>query len=502
MQKIKKQIMDLKWLLEKSSEVLNLEKLEKMQKTLGEILSDDDYLWKSQNDLDEDTGSDQSAYLSSEADKILQGGIAQPKQSEPMTSTPVKEHQLHPIHSDEKYRDTLKDYANKYLQNNYARRIREAQAHHNPDEAAAGHAYHITNPQHSNDLAAKIESISNSKEFKNLNPREQHRQLAEAQKQHWNENPHHKDEFTASGRERNEYLNAAKRVRGGHIQEEEESIAEGGVIGNDMPNTGSVYDLGDNGDNDKGPQVTFGQTDTAKISGGNKTAAKVFAQEKEARKQEDNKKSLQDMLTHNATNDPNSAHHQERIDRLKGVKPISIEQAQSKVEQVSQQQKEKQQDNPEMAAEIKQLQDSKEFNELGQGDQIRAIDRIKEKHQLQSRNKPKATTSQHVQDMAKEYKGKISSIAAKTLKSAGIPFTQESPEDFNDIGLRGLWEAIRDFNPKVHNFKGLAHRRIKARIKDEINKRIGISKPTQKRIKALEAAGKNLKQQNNSTEEE
>jgi len=133
---------------------------------------------------------------------------------------------------------------------------------------------------------------------------------------------------------------------------------------------------------------------------------------------------------------------------------------------------------------------------------MRAIERVKEKHQLQARQAPKAVTHPHVQNISKEYKSKIGAIAAKTLKNAGIPFTQESPEDFHEIGLRGLWEAIRDFNPKVHNFKGLAHRRIKARIKDEVNKRIGISKPTQKRIKALETAGKQLKQQKSSTGEE
>ncbi|MBW2994564.1 hypothetical protein KY315_04050, partial [Candidatus Woesearchaeota archaeon] len=315
------------------------------------------------------------------------------------------------------------------------------------------------NPQHSNKFAKEFEDQHNKwkqdEEFQKLSPREQYQKMAEFQKQHWEDNPDHVDEFVSSGKERNAYANATKLLREGKIKGEEEDIAQGGAgVSSDMTGHAAQQHIGtSSGDEDAGgPNIQ--QNPTAKISGGNPTAARIFAQEQEQKKQ-----SIKDMIGHNATNDPNNPIHTERLDRLKGMQP-DIKAAQDIVGSVADKHKD-----------------------------IREQDIQQKLKEHQARGF--VDTKSPKEQLSAEYLPKMNTMAEKLINSTGTKGKIE-PIDLIQAGQQGLWEAARDFNPKVHNFKGLAARRIKARMRDVLKAQIGVSKPTQERIKMLEEAKRNM----------
>lgn len=475
MPNLEKQIMDLKWLLERSSSLVSESKLERMRDTLLKAEYDDynDAPGMSTFDPSDAGGGEEddaaSAFLS-QYDAPAQGGSSakNPPQKKIVSN---EKGGLHQIHHDEDYRSTLKGYAKDYLKGEYSKIIRDAQASNNPDKATTGHAYHLANPQHGLGLTKEVEDVQNDPTFKDLSPREQHAKMAQTQADHFNNNPNHKDEFVASGRERNEYAQAAKQVRSDKRSGEMEDIGRGGTtITNDMSGAG-VEMTGQHvggAATEQGTQANIQQTPEARTSGANRVASQVYNKETEQKRAAEQKK-LADMMSHNATHGADDPSHAKRQDRMKGIVPSS-EDAQSLIDQTADKMSDKRDESTQRAV----TQSGK---------------------QVFSRNHPKET-------LAGEYMPKMNSMANKMLKQYGSVASGIRPEDLSRQGNQGLWEAVRDFDPKVHNFKGLAARRIKARMRDELNQQVNISKPTQQDVKHLENAQRILTEQENTKKED
>lgn len=464
MPNLKKQIMDLKWLLERSSDIVTADQLERMKDTLSKAAydePDDNYDGTEgmstfdPNDMGGDEDDAASAFLNQQdAPKATQNPAQKKIASDEKDG-------LHQIHHDEDYRNTLQGYAKDYLKGEYSKIIRDAQASNNPDKATTGHAYHLANPQHGHGLTKEIEDVQNDPAFKDLSPREQHTKMAQAQSDHFDSNPNHKDEFVASGRERNEYSQAAKQVRSDKRTGEKEDIGRGGTTGTTEMSSASAEATGQTiggAATEQGAQANIQQTPEARTSGSNRTAAQVY--EKEAAQ-----KKLMDMMSHNAEHGAEDPSHAKRQDRMKGIAPSSDE-AQSLIDQTADKMSEKREQSTQAA--------------LQQGGQS-----------AMSRNHPK-------EKLAGEYMPKMNSMANKMLKQYGSVASNLRPEDLSRQGNQGLWEAVRDFDPKVHNFKGLAARRIKARMRDELNQQVNVSKPTQQDVKHLENANRILAEQENT----
>lgn len=460
--------MDLKWLLERSVDVITDTQLERMKDTLSKAEYDDNYddmegmSTFDPNDMGGDEDDAASAFLSQFDNPEQQDA------KETQTKTPAQKKTssdekggFHQIHHDEDYRNTLKDYSKDYLKGEYSKIIRDAQASNNPDKATTGHAYHLANPQHGHGLTKEIEDLQNDPAFKDLSPREQHTKMAQAQADHFDSNPNHKDEFVASGRERNEYALAAKQVRSDKRSGEMEDIGRGGTTGTtDMSGAGTEMTGQHIGGatTEQGTQANIQQTAEARTSGANRTASHVYSKEAEQKK-------LMDMMSHNAEHGADDPSHAKRQERMKGIAPSS-EDAQSIIDQTADKMSEKREESTQQA--------------LQQGGK-----------QVYSRNHPK-------EKLAGEYMPKMNSMAAKMLKQYGSVASHIRPEDLSRQGNQGLWEAVRDFDPKVHNFKGLAARRIKARMRDELNQQVNVSKPTQQDVKHLENAQRILTEQENT----
>lgn len=467
--------MDLKWLLERSSDIISDVQLDRIKDTLQKADWEERYGQGGGSDVPEDMegltvlGEDEmdeddaaSAFLSQFDDPKAKP--AEEEQEATPSAAPkakrIKSEEkdgLHQIHHDEDYRKQLKDYAKEYLKGEYSKIIRDAQASDNPDKATTGHAYHLANPQHGLDLTRKVEEMQNDPEHQKLSLREQHQQLAQLQADHFNENPNHKDEFVASGRERNEYAQAAKQVRQGKRSAEMEDIGRGGTTGTTDMSSASAEAAGQAigaESTEQGTQANIQQTPEARTAAGSKTASQVYSQETEKRK-------LMDMMAHNAKHGADDPIHAKRQERMKGVSPVD---AQSLIEQTAGKMQEKREESTKQA--------------------------------LEQRGGGMATVSSHPKEqLAGEYMPKMNSIAAKMLKQYGNVASDIKPADLSRQGNQGLWEAVRDFDPQVHNFKGLAARRIKARMRDELNQQVNVSKPTQQDVKNLEQAQRILQEQ-------
>lgn len=470
MPNLKKQIMDLKWLLERSSDIVTSSQLDRIKDTLSKAYDDDSDNYDGMegmstfdpNDMGGDEDDAASAFLDQhDSPAPTAGGGA--RIPAPKKSKSDEKDGLHQIHHDEDYRNTLQGYAKDYLKGEYSKIIRDAEASTNPGKATTGHAYHLANPQHGHGLMKEIEDVQNDPSFKDLSPREQHYKMAQAQSDHFANNPNHKDEFVASGRERNEYANAAKQVRADKRKGEQEDIGRGGTtITNEMSGasnekTGQIIG---GAATEQGTQANIGQTPEARTSGSNRTAEQVYRKETE-------KKKLMDMMSHNAEHGADDPSHAKRQDRMKGIMPSSDD-AQSLIDQTADKMKDKREQSTQAA--------------LSSGGQ-NAV----------PRNHPK-------EKLAGEYMPKMTSMANKMLKQYGSVASHLGPEDLSRQGSQGLWEAVRDFDPKVHNFKGLAARRIKARMKDELNQQVNVSKPTQQDVKHLENAQRILTEQEKTKE--
>jgi len=462
MPNLKKQIMDLKWLLERSSDIITASQLTRIQDILSKAEYDDEDMAGMSTFDPSDMGGDEddaaSAFLNQHADSSSTSTPAAGDVKIPATKKPKSDEKdgFHQIHHDEDYRNTLKGYAKDYLKGEYSKIIKDAQASNNPDKATTGHAYHLANPQHGHGLTKEIEDIQNDPSFKDLSPREQHTRMAQAQTDHFESNPNHKDEFVASGRERNEYATAAKQVRADKRTGEQEDIGRGGTTGTTDMSGASAEVTGQQiggAATEQGTQANIQQTPEARTSSANRTASQVYSKEIEQRK-------LADMMSHNAEHGADDPSHAKRQDRMKGMSPAD---AQSIVDQTADKMSEKREESTQAA--------------LAQGGK-----------QVYSRNHPK-------EKLAGEYMPKMNSMAAKMLKQYGSVASDLRPEDLSRQGNQGLWEAVRDFDPKVHNFKGLAARRIKARMKDELNQQVNVSKPTQQDVKHLENAQRILTEQ-------
>jgi hypothetical protein len=487
MPNLKKQIMDLKWLLERSSDIVSNAQLDRMKETLLKANYDERYgdntssanvpedmeglTVMGEDDMGIDPSDDPaSAYLSPSQDISGLDPIDAPEEQQEVSSPAPRQKKiksqeqdgLHQIHHDEEYRGRLQDYAKEYLKGEYSKIIRDAQASDNPDKATTGHAYHLANPQHGLDLTRKVEELQNDPDHQKLSPREQHQQLAQLQADHFEENPNHKDEFVASGRERNEYAQAAKQVRSDKRAGEREDIGRGGTTATTDMSGASSEQAGQAigaASTEQGTQANIQQTAESRIASRNRTASQIYSQEAE-------KKKLMDMMAHNAEHGADDPNHSKRQERMKGIAPAD---AQRIIEQTATKMDEKREESTKQAVE--------------------------------QRGSGMATTSSHPKEqLAGEYIPKMNSMAAKMLKQYGNVASDIKPGDLSRQGSQGLWEAVRDFDPQIHNFKGLAARRIKARMRDELQKQVNVSKPTQQDVRRLEDARRVLEEQEKTKE--
>lgn len=489
MPNLKKQVMDLKWLLERSSDIITTAQLDRIKDTLlkadVDYNPDDDIADVSDTagltefdpnaEIDDDDAG--SAYLKEHTDTSAPSEDVQaaapvedaPAKASDLAPTKVSSQEkggLHQIHHDNDYRSTLKDYAKNYLQGEYSKIIRDAEASDNPDKATTGHAYHLANPQHGMDLTRKIADLQNDPSHKDLSPREQHQQLAQAQGDHFSENPNHKDEFVASGRERNEYAQAAKQVRADKRTGEREDIGRGGTTGVTDMSGGTNEQIGQQigaAATEQGSQANIQLTPEARAAGSSRTASKVYERET----LEANKKKLMDMMSHNADNGGDDPMHAKRQDRMKGISPAA---AQSLIESTAGKMGEKREASTQQA--------------------------------VADRSGKEVTSSDHPSELlAREYIPKMNSMAAKMLQQYGKVASNIQPQDLSRQGAQGMWEAVRDFDHKTHNFKGLMARRIKARMRDELNKQVNVSKPTQQDVKRIENAQRIMQEQDKTKKE-
>lgn len=460
MPNLKKQIMDLKWLLERSSDIITTNQLERMKDTLSKATYDGDNDIEGMSTFDpDDMGVDEGDAGSAFLDQYKQAPA--PKETRAPAQKKIASDEkggLHQIHHDEDYRNTLQGYAKDYLKSEYSKIIRDAQASNNPDKATTGHAYHLANPQHGHGLTKEIEDLQNDPSFKDLSSREQHAKMTQVQADHFENNPNHKDEFVASGRERNEYAQAAKQVRSDKRTGEKEDIGRGGTTLTTETSGASGEATGQaigGAATEQGTQANIQQTAESRTSGSSRTASQVYEKETAQKK-------LMDMMSHNTEHGTEDPSHAKRQDRMKGVVPSSDE-AQSLIDQTADKMTEKREQSQQAA--------------------------------LQQSGKQPVPRSHPKEKLTSEYIPKMTAMANKMLKQYGSVASELRPEDLSQQGMQGLMEAVRDFDPKTHNFKGLAARRIKARMRDELNQKVNVSKPTQQDVKQLESAQRILAEQ-------